>query len=87
MLMKQQQNTGKATKGHIGLSDTEQSCEEAISELTKMLTNQLDFSRQDSSTAQFIRSLVDIVLKLCLMIVKYSNPESLLAESGSREEQ
>ncbi|KAM6420962.1 LOW QUALITY PROTEIN: A-kinase anchor protein 3 [Pluvialis apricaria] len=65
--------------------DTEQSCEEAVSGLTKMLTDQLDLSRQDSSSAQFVCSLVDIVLKLCLMIVKYSNPESLLAESGSRE--
>ncbi|KAM9245549.1 LOW QUALITY PROTEIN: A-kinase anchor protein 3 [Leptosomus discolor] len=79
------QNTGKNT-GHIGLSDMEQSCEEAVSGLTKMLTGQLDLSREDSSSAQFIGSLVDTVQKLCLVIVKYSNPESLLAESGSRED-
>ncbi|KAM9639984.1 LOW QUALITY PROTEIN: A-kinase anchor protein 3 [Morphnus guianensis] len=81
------QNTGKTTKGHIGLSDTEQSCEEVISGPTKMLTDQLDLSREDSSSTQFIGSLVDTVLKLCLVIVKYSNSESLLAESGSREDQ
>lgn len=52
-----------------------------------MLTDQLDLSREDSSSTQFIGSLVDTVLKLCLMIVKYSNSESLLAESGSREDQ
>ncbi|KAM6287596.1 LOW QUALITY PROTEIN: A-kinase anchor protein 3 [Spheniscus humboldti] len=80
------QNTGKTTKGHIGLSDTEQSCEEAVSGLTKMLTDQLNLSREDSSSAQFIGSLVDTVLKLCLMIVKYSNPESLLAEPGSSDD-
>ncbi|KAM6211120.1 LOW QUALITY PROTEIN: A-kinase anchor protein 3 [Sarcoramphus papa] len=65
---------------------TEQSCEEAVSGLTKMLTDQLDLSREDSSSAQFIGSLVDTVLKVCLTIVKYSNPELLLAESGSRED-
>ncbi|KAM6144562.1 LOW QUALITY PROTEIN: A-kinase anchor protein 3 [Phoenicopterus ruber ruber] len=79
------QNTGKTTKGHIGLSNTERSCEEAVSGLTKMLTHQLNVSREDSSDAQFIGSLVDIVLKLFLMVVKYSSPESLLAEPGRRE--
>lgn len=52
-----------------------------------MLTDQLDLSKEDSSSTQFIGSLVDTVLKLCLMIVKYSNSESLLAESASREDQ
>ncbi|KAM6092904.1 LOW QUALITY PROTEIN: A-kinase anchor protein 3 [Theristicus caerulescens] len=80
------QNTGKTTKGYAGLSDTEQSYEEAISGLTKMLTDQLDLSTEDSSSTQFIGSLVDTVLKQCLMIVKYSNPESLLAEPGSGDD-
>jgi len=51
-----------------------------------MLTDQLDLSREDGSSSQFIGSLVDTVLKLCLMIVKYSNSESLLAELRSRED-
>lgn len=51
-----------------------------------MLIDQLNLSREDSSSAQFIGSLVDTVLKLCLMIVKYSNPESLLAEPGSSDD-
>ncbi|KAM6384299.1 LOW QUALITY PROTEIN: A-kinase anchor protein 3 [Alca torda] len=44
------------------------------------------FGGEDSSSTQFIGCLVDRVLKLCLMIVKYSNPDSILAESGSRED-
>ncbi|KAM6136936.1 LOW QUALITY PROTEIN: A-kinase anchor protein 3 [Pterocles gutturalis] len=48
--------------------------------------NQCSQCSEDSSSAQYIGSLVDTVLKLCLIIVKYINPESLLAESGSRED-
>ncbi|KAM6314487.1 LOW QUALITY PROTEIN: A-kinase anchor protein 3 [Podargus strigoides] len=40
----------------------------------------------DSSSAQFTGSLVDTVLKLCLVTVKYSSSESPLAEQGSRED-
>lgn len=75
----------KNTKGHICLSHTEKSCKEAISGLTKMLTDQLDPSRGGSSKLHFFVSLVDMLLKLCLIIVKSSDPESLLAEWRSRE--
>ncbi|KAM6093509.1 LOW QUALITY PROTEIN: A-kinase anchor protein 3 [Chlamydotis macqueenii] len=48
--------------------------------------NQNQHSQEDSSSAQFIGSLVDTMVKLSLVRVKYSNPESLLAEPGSRED-
>lgn len=43
-----------------------------------MLTDKLNLSRGGSSRVYFIVSLVDMMLKLCLIIVKSSNPESLL---------
>lgn len=50
-----------------------------------MLTDKLDLSRGGSSRVYFVVSLVDMVLKLCLLIVKSSNLESLLAEWRNRE--
>uniref|UniRef100_A0A8C3ILB8 A-kinase anchoring protein 3 n=1 Tax=Chrysemys picta bellii TaxID=8478 RepID=A0A8C3ILB8_CHRPI len=78
-------NLGKTSEGHA-LSEVEQSCEEAISGLTKMITDQFDISGKEEGSGQFIDSLVDTVTKLCLMIAKYSNPESALAEIGDRED-
>uniref|UniRef100_A0A8C8S6C5 A-kinase anchoring protein 3 n=1 Tax=Pelusios castaneus TaxID=367368 RepID=A0A8C8S6C5_9SAUR len=78
-------NPGKNSEGHA-LSEVEQSCEEAISGLTKMITDQFDMSGKEEGSGQFIDSLVDTVTKLCLMIAKYSNPESALAEIGDRED-
>uniref|UniRef100_A0A674JIZ0 A-kinase anchoring protein 3 n=1 Tax=Terrapene triunguis TaxID=2587831 RepID=A0A674JIZ0_9SAUR len=78
-------NLGKTSEVHA-LSEVEQSCEEAISGLTKMITDQFDISGKEEGSGQFIDSLVDTVTKLCLMIAKYSNPESALAEIGDRED-
>ncbi|XP_010223609.1 PREDICTED: A-kinase anchor protein 3 [Tinamus guttatus] len=80
------QNSAKSPEGHITLSDVEQSCEEAMSGLTKIFTDQLDLSGKDGSSAQFIDNLVDTVTKLSLMVAKYSNPESSPTETGSRED-
>ncbi|XP_025064897.1 A-kinase anchor protein 3 [Alligator sinensis] len=79
---------GKNSEGHASSvhSETEQSCEDAISGLTKMITNQFDLRGKEGSSGQFIDSLVDTVTKLCLMIAKYSNPESALAEIGNGED-
>uniref|UniRef100_A0A8C6Z9J1 A-kinase anchoring protein 3 n=1 Tax=Nothoprocta perdicaria TaxID=30464 RepID=A0A8C6Z9J1_NOTPE len=80
------QSSGKSPEGHISLSDVEQSCEEAMSGLTKIFTDQLDLSGKDGSSAQFIDNLVDTVTKLSLMVAKYSNPESSPTDTGSRED-
>nr|XP_009673694.1 PREDICTED: A-kinase anchor protein 3 [Struthio camelus australis] len=80
------QNSVKSAEGHISLSDVEQSCEEAMSGLTKIFTDQLDLSGKERSSAQFIDNLVDTVTKLSLMVAKYSNPESSPAERGNRED-
>lgn len=61
-------------KGYTGLSETEQSCEKVIPGLTKMLTDQLNLSRKDRSSAQFIERLVGTVIKLCLMRAKIQQP-------------
>uniref|UniRef100_A0A8C3XL35 A-kinase anchoring protein 3 n=1 Tax=Chelydra serpentina TaxID=8475 RepID=A0A8C3XL35_CHESE len=85
MMDETNRNLGKTSEGHA-LSEVEQSCEEAISGLTKMITDQFDISGKEEGSGQFIDSLVDTVTKLCLMIAKYSNPESALAEIGDRED-
>uniref|UniRef100_A0A8C4VNH4 A-kinase anchoring protein 3 n=1 Tax=Gopherus evgoodei TaxID=1825980 RepID=A0A8C4VNH4_9SAUR len=85
MMDETNRNLGKSSEGHA-LSEVEQSCEEAISGLTKMITDQFDISGKEGGSGQFIDSLVDTVTKLCLMIAKYSNPESALAEIGDRED-
>uniref|UniRef100_A0A8C0G921 A-kinase anchoring protein 3 n=1 Tax=Chelonoidis abingdonii TaxID=106734 RepID=A0A8C0G921_CHEAB len=85
MIDETNRNLGKTSEGHA-LSEVEQSCEEAISGLTKMITDQFDISGKEGGSGQFIDSLVDTVTKLCLMIAKYSNPESALAEIGDRED-
>ncbi|XP_025962061.2 A-kinase anchor protein 3 [Dromaius novaehollandiae] len=86
VLDEMKRNSVKSAEGHISLSDVEQSCEEAMSGLTKIFTDQLDLSGRDGSGAQFIDSLVDTVTKLSLMVAKYSNPESSPTERGSRED-
>uniref|UniRef100_A0A8C4J7I9 A-kinase anchoring protein 3 n=1 Tax=Dromaius novaehollandiae TaxID=8790 RepID=A0A8C4J7I9_DRONO len=86
VLDEMKRNSVKSAEGHISLSDVEQSCEEAMSGLTKIFTDQLDLSGKDGSGAQFIDSLVDTVTKLSLMVAKYSNPESSPTERGSRED-
>ncbi|CAM5081984.1 unnamed protein product [Eretmochelys imbricata] len=85
MMDETNRNPGKTSEGHA-FSEVEQSCEEAISGLTKMITDQFDISGKEGGSGQFVDSLVDTVTKLCLMIAKYSNPESALAEIGDRED-
>ncbi|XP_025911660.1 A-kinase anchor protein 4-like isoform X1 [Apteryx rowi] len=80
------QNSVKSTERHISLADVERFCEEAMSGLTKIFTDQLDLSGKDGCSTQFIDSLVDTVTKLSLMVAKYSNPESSPTETGSRED-
>lgn len=60
--MKQTRTLAKSLRDiYIGLSDTEQSSEEAVPGVTEMLTDQFDLSSEVSSSTRFISSLVDTV--------------------------
>ncbi|XP_026533037.1 A-kinase anchor protein 3 [Notechis scutatus] len=72
--------------GPLGPCDVDHSYEDAISGLTKMILDQCDVNKKEGSSGPFIDKLVDTVTKLCLMIAKYSNPESGLGELGDGEE-
>ncbi|XP_062989504.1 A-kinase anchor protein 3 [Elgaria multicarinata webbii] len=72
--------------GPPGLSEVDNSYEDAISGLTKMILDQFDVNRKEGGSGPFIDNLVDTVTKLCLMIAKYSNPESGLGDMGDRED-
>ncbi|XP_061438587.1 A-kinase anchor protein 3 isoform X2 [Rhineura floridana] len=72
--------------GPSGLSEVDHSYEEAISGLTKMILDQFDVNRKEGGSGPFIDNLVDTVTKLCLMIAKYSNPESGLGDMGDGED-
>ncbi|XP_044274400.1 A-kinase anchor protein 3 isoform X1 [Varanus komodoensis] len=72
--------------GASGLSEVDHSYEEAISGLTKMILDQFDVNRKEGGSGPFIDNLVDTVTKLCLMIAKYSNPESGLGDMGDGED-
>ncbi|XP_053110431.1 A-kinase anchor protein 3 isoform X2 [Hemicordylus capensis] len=72
--------------GPSGTSETDHSYEDAISGLTKMILDQFDVNRKEGGSGPFIDNLVDTVTKLCLMIAKYSNPESGLGDMGDGED-
>uniref|UniRef100_A0A8D0E656 A-kinase anchoring protein 3 n=1 Tax=Salvator merianae TaxID=96440 RepID=A0A8D0E656_SALMN len=72
--------------GPSGLSEVDHSYEEAISGLTKMILDQFDVNRKEGGSGPFIDNLVDTVTKLCLMIAKYSNPDSGLGDMGDSED-
>ncbi|CAI5773990.1 Hypothetical predicted protein [Podarcis lilfordi] len=72
--------------GPSGASEVDHSYEEAISGLTKMILDQFDVNRKEGGSGPFIDNLVDTVTKLCLMIAKYSNPESGLGDMGDGED-
>ncbi|XP_060548633.1 A-kinase anchor protein 3 isoform X1 [Pantherophis guttatus] len=83
------QNAFKAPEG-LGLGppgqcDMDHSYEDAIAGLTKMILDQCD-AKKEGGSGPFVDKLVDTVTKLCLMIAKYSNPESGLGELGDGEE-
>ncbi|XP_070611304.1 A-kinase anchor protein 3 isoform X2 [Erythrolamprus reginae] len=72
--------------GPPGTCDTDpHAYEDAISGLTKMIMDQCD-AKKEGGSGPFIDKLVDTVTKLCLMIAKYSNPESGLGELGDGED-
>ncbi|XP_063164465.1 A-kinase anchor protein 3 [Candoia aspera] len=71
---------GPEGPGPSGLSEIDHSYEDAISGLTKMILDQCDVNRKEGGSGPFIDNLVDTVTKLCLMIAKYSNPESGLGD-------
>ncbi|XP_025027222.1 A-kinase anchor protein 3 [Python bivittatus] len=72
--------------GPSGLSEVDHSYEDAISGLTKMILDQCDVNRKEGGSGPFIDNLVDTVTKLCLMIAKYSNPESGLGDIGDGDD-
>ncbi|KAH0616355.1 hypothetical protein JD844_027394 [Phrynosoma platyrhinos] len=72
--------------GPSGFSEADHSYEEAISGLTKMILDQFDVNKKEGGSGPFIDNLVDTVTKLCLMIAKYSNPESGLGDMGDGED-
>ncbi|XP_072858413.2 A-kinase anchor protein 3 [Pogona vitticeps] len=72
--------------GPSALSEGDHSYEDAISGLTKMILDQFDVNRKEGGSGPFIDNLVDTVTKLCLMIAKYSNPESGLGDIGDGED-
>ncbi|XP_032077864.1 A-kinase anchor protein 3 [Thamnophis elegans] len=81
------QNAFKAPEGlsSLGHCDMDHSYEDAIAGLTKMILDQCD-AKKEGGSGPFVDKLVDTVTKLCLMIAKYSNPESGLGELGDGEE-
>lgn len=66
--------------GPSGVPEADHTYDEAISGLTKMILDQFDVNKKEGGSGPFIDNLVDTVTKLCLMIAKYSNPETGLGD-------
>ncbi|XP_039219767.1 A-kinase anchor protein 3 isoform X2 [Crotalus tigris] len=72
--------------GPSGPCDIDRSYEDAIAGLTKMILDQCDVNKKEGGSGPFFEKLIDTVTKLCLMIAKYSGPESGLGEFGDGED-
>nr|XP_060632137.1 A-kinase anchor protein 3 [Anolis sagrei ordinatus] len=72
--------------GPSGTSEVDHSYDDAISGLTKMILDQFDVNKTEGGSGPFFDNLVDTVTKLCLMIAKYSNPESGLGDIVDAED-